>query len=116
MRARASDCEGGARRVLLQRSLCAEGQGELIGRDPCKVTPADWQAAGIEPVGVMRAIRAKCLDCVGYQPGEVRKCTAVTLPHLALPHGHRRVPRQTAFERGGVNQRDGLAPILARDL
>jgi hypothetical protein len=66
--------------ILLQRSPNVEDQGELIGRDPRKIPLADWMAAGIELSGVMQAIRAKCLDCVGYQPGEVRKCVAVTCP------------------------------------
>ena len=66
--------------VLLQHSPYAEDEGQLIGRDPRKVPPADWRAAGVDPSGVMRAIRAKCLDCVCYQPGEVRKCVAVTCP------------------------------------
>ncbi len=68
------------RHALLQRSANAEDQGELVGRDPRKIAPADWRAAGVEPSGVMQAIRAKCLDCVCHQPGEVRKCVAVTCP------------------------------------
>lgn len=27
---------------------------------------------------ILRAIRGKCLDCSGYQPGEVRKCPVTT--------------------------------------
>ena len=68
------------RRVLLRRSPNAEDEGEFIGRDPRKIPLADWRAAGVEASGVMQAIRPKCLDCVCHQPGEVRKCVAVTCP------------------------------------
>ena len=60
-----------ARHILLKRSPYVEDEGELIGRDPRKIPLADWTAAGVEPPGVMQAIRAKCLDCCGDQPGEV---------------------------------------------
>ena len=54
-----------ARRILLKRSPYAEDEGELMGRDPRKIPLDDWNAAGVEPPGVMQAIRAKCLDCRG---------------------------------------------------
>jgi hypothetical protein len=36
--------------------------------------------AGHEPMSLLRAIRAKCLDCSCYQIGEVRLCEAVKCP------------------------------------
>jgi len=90
-----------ARRILLKRSPHAEDEGELIGRDPRKIPLADWRAAGMEPIGVMQAIRAKCLDSCGDQPGEVRKCVAVTCPIWAFRmgvdvfHGKRAPSRKT---------------------
>ena len=33
------------------------------------------------------AIKAKCLDCCGYQPAEVKRCTTVTCPlHKFRPY------------------------------
>jgi len=87
--------------VFLQRSPYAEDQDGLIGRDPRKIPLADWRAAGVELSGVMQAMRAKCLDCVGYQPGEVRKCVAVTCPlwpfrmGVDVFHGKRAPSRKT---------------------
>lgn len=42
---------------------------------PDAVTAAQ---AGHEPRSPMNAIRAKCLDCAGGQPSEVRACEAVS--------------------------------------
>jgi hypothetical protein len=35
---------------------------------------AELQAMGFEPVPVLKAIRAKCLDCSGGMASEVRDC------------------------------------------
>lgn len=51
--------------------------GELIGRDPRKVSPEEWARAGISGRAILGAIRAKRLDCCVFQIDEVRKCTAV---------------------------------------
>lgn len=37
----------------------------------------------------MRAIRAKCLDCCGYQQKEVRECAAKKCPLHPYRMGHR---------------------------
>lgn len=50
--------------------------GHPIGRDPRDMTAADFAACGIEPTPVLAAIRAKCLDCCGGNPVEVRRCVA----------------------------------------
>jgi hypothetical protein len=41
-------------------------------------TKADLQAMGFEPVPVLRAIRAKCLDCSGGSHAEVADCLVKT--------------------------------------
>jgi hypothetical protein len=41
-------------------------------------TKADLQALGFEPVPVLRAIRAKCLDCSGGSHTEVADCLVKT--------------------------------------
>ena len=38
-----------------------------------------------DPLTPAQAIRAKCLECVGYEPGEVRDCTAVPGEDCFLP-------------------------------
>ena len=37
-------------------------------------TKAELQAMGFEPTPVLRAIRAKCLDCSGGSHAEVAEC------------------------------------------
>jgi hypothetical protein len=42
--------------------------------DTTKEGKAELQAMGFEPVPVLKAIRAKCLDCSGGMASEVRDC------------------------------------------
>ncbi len=51
--------------------------GTPQGRDPRKMTTFDLCLAGIERQSRGDAIRAKCLDCCGDSPAEVRRCGAV---------------------------------------
>lgn len=41
-----------------------------------KKPPAEYQGVTYENTTPLRAIRAKCLDCAGGQPKEVRLCPA----------------------------------------
>lgn len=43
----------------------------------------------------IKAIRAKCLDCCGGQPYEVRLCTVVNFPLYAYRMGHR--PKEGSY-------------------
>jgi hypothetical protein len=43
-------------------------------RDASMEAKAELQAMGFEPTPVLKAIRAKCLDCSGGVPSEVRDC------------------------------------------
>jgi hypothetical protein len=52
--------------------------GYFIGRDPRQMTQDELRAVGYQPKSLLAIIRAKCLDCVGGSPDEVRKCAAVT--------------------------------------
>jgi len=54
--------------------------GCMVGRDPRTMTPAELLAMGHEPLSPMAVIRAKCLDCCGGSPHEVRLCVAATCP------------------------------------
>lgn len=50
-------------------------EGQNVGRDPRQMTNDDLRALGHEPAPVLSIIRAKCLDCCGDSPSEVRRCT-----------------------------------------
>lgn len=61
------------------RAACIERRpdGETLGADPRAVPLSLLRAAGHDKQPLLRAIRAKCLDCCGGQQAEVRRCTAV---------------------------------------
>jgi hypothetical protein len=75
---------GAARSILLERSSVEVDGGELIGRDPRKISLEEFVKAGIEGTqaggGGLDVIRARCLDCCCEQAEEVRKCVSVTCP------------------------------------
>lgn len=77
----------------LEPSPYANDDSELIGRDPRKLSAADWHQIRLYfPVG-LEAIRAKCLDCA-HTPSEVRKCVSVGCPLWpfrmgSVPKGYR---------------------------
>jgi hypothetical protein len=74
-----------ARAILLETSPWEADGGELIGRDPRKVSIEEFNRAGIEGTMIggdgLEVVRAKCLECCVHQPDEVRKCVAVTCPN-----------------------------------
>jgi hypothetical protein len=51
--------------------------GGMIGRDPRTMTRGELRAMGHEPMPVLAAMRARCIDCCAGSPDEVRRCTAV---------------------------------------
>jgi hypothetical protein len=53
--------------------------GETEGRDPRRIE-RDELATLHQPLPVLKAIRAKCLDCCCHQEAEVRRCTAINCP------------------------------------
>jgi hypothetical protein len=59
---------------------CATEGGNLVGRDPRQMGRAGLEASGFEPMKLMEAIRAKCLDCCAGSAQEVRYCVAVNCP------------------------------------
>lgn len=69
---------------LLEPSPYEIDRGELIGRDPRKLTGQDFEAAGVEVLIPKQAIRQFCLNCCAGQEAEVRKCIAVHCPLWAL--------------------------------
>ena len=88
--------------------------GNLIGRDPRKITKEEWLASEM-PLDVgLRAIRKKCLDCA-YTPHEVRCCVQVTCPLWPLrlgiqPKGLRAARDQIEAAR----ERKPLSPALQK--
>lgn len=60
--------------------LVAGPDGELVGRDPRQMTQDELKAQGHAPTALLAIVRARCLDCCGHQPGEVRKCVATSCP------------------------------------
>lgn len=61
---------------FLEPSPYADDGGENIGIDPRLLSVSDLRDLG-HPESYPKIIRAKCLDCCGGQPSEVRKCVAV---------------------------------------
>jgi hypothetical protein len=61
---------------LFERHGYENVAGEKIGRDPREMDISDLNALGHGKTPLLKAIRAKCLDCCCDQPSEVRKCTA----------------------------------------
>jgi hypothetical protein len=53
----------------------------------------DELATLAEPMPVLRAIRAKCIDCCYYRISEVARCTAINCPLWPFRHGELRQAR-----------------------
>ena len=54
--------------------------GHLIGKNPLSTDVFLMQGAGCEQSSPAKVMREKCLDCVGFQPSEVRKCVCTACP------------------------------------
>lgn len=54
-----------------------DGTPDRAGRDPREMTSAELDACGKPRISRGDAIRAKCLDCAGDSPAEVRRCAMV---------------------------------------
>jgi hypothetical protein len=55
-------------------------QGHPAGHDPREMTQDQLRKAGHEPMSPLQALRARCLDCCGYQEKEVALCPSVDYP------------------------------------
>jgi hypothetical protein len=67
------------RNLYLEPSPIEADGGENVGKLPSFIEPRDLRALG-HPERLIRAIRAKCLDCSGGVPGEARNCVAIGCP------------------------------------
>ena len=72
---------------LLEPSPYENDAGELIGRHPNALSKAELEAAGLQKLVGLKAIRAKCLDCCEHSKSEVRKCVSVDCPLWPLRMG-----------------------------
>lgn len=63
-----------------QRLLEKSRHGYDIGKHISDVTLADLKANGHTKKPLIKVIRERCLDCCGFQAGEVRKCVDVKCP------------------------------------
>lgn len=63
---------------FLEVSPYASDGGHLIGKLPRSLSVSDLRELG-HPESPIKAIRAKCLDCV-YSETEVRKCVQTSCP------------------------------------
>jgi hypothetical protein len=70
-----------AKAILFEPSPYEADGGELIGRDPRKISAADYATATLDGAPLLKVIRAKCLDRAVEQESEVRKCVLVTCPN-----------------------------------
>jgi hypothetical protein len=68
--------------MVFDRKRGLEKSSELqgVGRDPRDMSPDDLRALGHNPVPLLKAIRARCVDCCGDVIQEVRLCPAVACP------------------------------------
>ena len=78
--------------------------GEIIGRDPRRMTTAELNSLGHTSKSVLAAVRAKCLDCCCYEPTEVRKCVATSCPLWPLRTGVNPLARRDISQE----QRDAM--------
>lgn len=104
-----------ARGILLEKSPFEVDGGELIGRDPRQIAAGEFDRVGIAAAPILEVIRAKCLDCVGEQEAEVRKCVLFACPNWPYRMGANplRTVNLTAEERERRSER-GKAAMAAR--
>jgi hypothetical protein len=113
-------------------------QGHPAVRDPRKMTQDELKEACHEPMSPLQALRARCLDCCGYQEKEVASCTAVDCPSWPFRMGtdpwrkpaseaRREAARQAMTKLNSRRRKrksaeppasptdGGIAPLLAED-
>lgn len=94
---------------LLEPSPYEIDRGELIGRDPRKLTEAEVLEAGIELRVPTKAIRAMCYECTGHQESEIRKCVSFRCPLWCMRMGglgrelRRAIKTKEAMEKENEN-------------
>jgi len=64
------------RRKYYDRLVVRRPDGVTEGADP-RTLPRELLAEVHQPSPILDVIREKCLDCSGYQPSEIARCTAI---------------------------------------
>ena len=88
---------------LEQKALLEKRDGWDVGRDPRQVSREELIAAGHKPMSLLKALRARCIDCCADQPSEVRLCTAVACPSWPFRMGSN--PWQAPLSAEGLEAR-----------
>ncbi len=88
--------------------------GNLVGRDPRKITTGEWLASDL-PLDVgLRAIRAKCLDCA-LTAREARLCVVTACPLWPLRMGTKpKGFREARAQRDATRERQPQPPALRK--
>jgi hypothetical protein len=88
------------RQYLLEKSGSEIDGGELVGRDPRKVS-SEILSLYYGAQNPLKALRARCLDCCCGNATEVRKCVAVDCPSWPFRMGANpfRAKREISDER-----------------
>jgi hypothetical protein len=124
------DGRGGARCDLVQTNLRtnASGAGNITtalvrrpdgvteGADP-RTLPRELLAEVHQPSPILDVIREKCLDCSGYQPSEIAKCTAVACslwPYRMASNPFRAAREMTPEQREAGAARLAAARVRGR--
>jgi hypothetical protein len=103
--------EYGARaRPFKEQLILRNPDGSTEGRDPRKLSKSVLEKAFLRR-SVLKSIRAKCLDCSGYQVGEIAKCTAIGCALWILRMG----TNPLSSRKGNPDSLPTFSPI-ARDL
>ena len=81
----------------LEPSPHQEDNAELVGKPPQKIPLEDLVGLG-HPDSPLKAIRAKCLDCV-YSLSEVRKCVQYSCPLWPMRMGKNPFHKRSSHNR-----------------
>jgi hypothetical protein len=81
-----------------------EPGGYDIGRDPRKIS-RDVLAKHHAPMPVLKALRAKCIDCCAGSESELRKCTALACPLSPFRMGTNPHRDTSNYSGAGLNER-----------
>lgn len=85
--------------------------GEVVGKDPRRMTQDEFRAVGHAPMSPIEAIRARCLDCCAGSHNEVRYCTARKCPSWPFRMGRSPWREKKVLSE---EQRASMAENLAR--
>lgn len=98
-----------AKQILLEDDTESSGGGEIayrIGKNPREISANEFHIAGLQAAPILAVIRAKCLDCCGEQPSEVRKCVDFACPNWPYRMGENPFRSQNISEQERERRRE----------